>query len=98
MQSNLSNYMNKLRAFLMMPVHLMPIFQSPTHELLSNRTTQIVVFGFDGTLTSGTTTNIMWETLWTDLGYDIRSWLGYCLNMTERNMCYAEYICYKWRG
>lgn len=48
------------------------ISQSPTHELLSNGTTQIVVFDFDGTLTSGKTAKTTWETLWTDLGYDIR--------------------------
>lgn len=47
------------------------IAQSSTHELPSNDTTQIVVFDFDGTLTSGKTAKTTWETLWTGLGYDI---------------------------
>lgn len=47
------------------------ITQSPTHELPSKGTTQIVVFDFDGTLTSRKTAKTTWETLWTGLGYDI---------------------------
>lgn len=47
------------------------ITQLPTHEFTSKGTTQIVVFDFDGTLTSGKTTKTTWETLWTGLGYDI---------------------------
>lgn len=47
------------------------ITQSPTHELPSKGTTQIVVFDFDGTLTSGIITKTTQEALWTGLGYDI---------------------------
>lgn len=42
-----------------------------SNDILPTGKTQVVVFDFDGTLTSTKSTQTTWETIWVNLGYDI---------------------------
>ena len=56
----------------------------------SNRT-QAVVFDFDGTLTETHTTRTTWETIWTELGYDVEECRDLHAKFNRKEISHVEW-------
>lgn len=53
--------------------------------------TQVVVFDFDGTLTSGKTNKTTWESLWTSLDYDVKMCQDLHMRYDRNEISHAEW-------